>query len=126
METGATVSAPNHHPRRRRHPDSQAGDNVRLDLGTSLSSGRHLKIHRASATRATSTTSATTITVNGSLSSNEVEIAGPARGRHDHLAATALAGHVRVLGDTDGLPSGDDTITVDHLPSMTTNARSAR
>jgi len=117
MEDGASISAPTTSV----GGDIliQAGDNVRLDLGTSISSGRHLKIHSGFGDTGNVDHVGTMITVNGSLSSNEVEIAGQRESDTITLHPSALAGHVRVLGDTDGLAGGDDTITVDHLPSMT-------
>ncbi|HEU4613600.1 MAG TPA: hypothetical protein VFS15_16025, partial [Kofleriaceae bacterium] len=117
MESGATVSA----PATLGGGDVliQAGDNVRLDAGSSIDSGRHLKIHSGFGDTGNVDHVGTTITIEGSLSSNEVEIAGQRENDTITLRPEALSGHVRVLGDTDGLAGGDDTIIVDHLPSMT-------
>ena len=50
---------------------------------------------------------------------DEVEIAGQREDDTITLQPTSLSGHVRVLGDTDGLAGGDDTIIVNRLPTMT-------
>src|SRR5258708_11062599 len=57
--------------------------------------------------------------VENSLWSKEIEIAGERQSDTITLRPVSLMGHTRVLGDTDGLAGGDDTIVVDHLPSMT-------
>jgi Ca2+-binding RTX toxin-like protein len=41
--------------------------------------------------------------------------------RHEdtiYLQPESLVGHTRILGDNDGLAGGDDTIVLDHLPSI--------
>ena len=39
-----------------------------------------------------------------------------------YLHPQSLSGHVRVLGDQDGLAGGDDTIILDQLPTLTSTA----
>jgi hypothetical protein len=97
METGATISAP---ATERGNGDVliQAGDNVHLMMGSSIASGRHTVIHSGYGDTGNVDAVGTTITVEGMLSSNEIEIAGERQNDTITLRPVSLLGHVRVLG----------------------------
>ncbi|MBW6493254.1 MAG: hypothetical protein K0B16_01635 [Burkholderiaceae bacterium] len=97
----------------------QAGDNVHLQAGSTITSGRHLKVHSGYGDTGNVDATGTTLLVEGTLASNEIELAGERQADTITLRPDSLLGHVRVLGDTDGLAGGDDIIIVDHLPTMT-------
>jgi hypothetical protein len=63
----------------------------------------------------------TQIDILGTLSANSIIIAGARDSDLIYLSPQVLVGHTRVLGDSDGLAGGTDTIILDKLPSVTTS-----
>jgi Ca2+-binding RTX toxin-like protein len=118
MEAGASVSAPSTSGG---NGDIliQAGDDFRQDAGASISSGRHLQVHTGVGDTGNIDHVGTTLTVEGSLSSNEIELAGERENDVITLRPTAVSGHVRMLGDADGA-GGDDLLIVDHMTTLAT------
>ncbi len=57
----------------------------------------------------------------GNLSSVEILVTGGRDADTLYLHPQSLSGHVRVLGDQDGLAGGDDTIILDQLPTLTSS-----
>jgi len=96
----------------------QAGDNVHLMSGSSIASGRHLKVYSGIGDTGNLDATGTTLLAEGSLTSNEIELAGQRQNDTITLRPTAVSGHVRMLGDTDGLAGGDDLLIVDHMTTL--------
>ena len=99
----------------------RVGDNVMLQQGSLVSSLEHITIHGDTDDLGNNADAApTSILIEGSLASNEIEIAGERQGDTITLRPEHVSGHVAILGDTDGLAGGDDLIIVDHMTTLQT------
>ncbi|MBD3648354.1 MAG: hypothetical protein HUJ31_13080, partial [Pseudomonadales bacterium] len=94
------------------------GDDVLLDVGTTLAAGESTTIN-ADYTNADAGTGAR-IDLDGTIDSVTNYINGERDDDVIDINVESLAGHTIVKGDTDGLTGGEDLIIVDQLPSVTT------
>jgi len=97
-----------------------AGDDAIFDAGSQITSAVEIVLHGDTGDTGNNDVGGTLIDISGSLDSVSIEIAGERESDEIILHPVALSGHTRVLGDTDGLPGGEDRITLDHLPTITT------
>ena len=96
-----------------------AGDNAIFDLGSQLVSANEIILHSGTGDTGNNDAVGTLIDIRSSLDSTAIEIAGEREDDLIILHPVSVTGYTRVLGDTDGLPGGRDTIILDQLPSIT-------
>ncbi|UUZ48841.1 hypothetical protein LP420_40335 [Massilia sp. B-10] len=86
-----------------------------------MTSGRGITVHTGTGDTGNIDTHDTELLIEGSLASNEIELAYERQHDDIILRPASVAGHVRMLGDTDGLAGGDDRLVVDHMTHLVTS-----
>ncbi|PYR14346.1 MAG: hypothetical protein DMF94_34420, partial [Acidobacteria bacterium] len=110
MDSKASINAPSGFVLLR------VGDNVDLQPGSQIHAGVSITIHGDTDDLGKNADpEPTLIQIEGTLTSAYNEIAGERQGDTIIVRPELIVGWTRVLGDTDGLPGGDDLIVVDHM-----------
>ena len=97
-----------------------AGDDAVFDAGSEVISGVRIILHGDAGDTGNNDSEGTLIDISGTLDSVSIEIAGERQDDYIILHPESLSGHTDILGDTDGLAGGQDTIILDQLPSIVT------
>jgi Ca2+-binding RTX toxin-like protein len=100
-----------------------AGDDLLLAADSQVAAGTSITLrgdHQRTASTNADAGVGARLDLDGHLDSVSILVTGQRDDDVVDLRPQSLAGHTSVLGDTDGLPGGEDLFVLDRLPSITT------